>query len=212
METEDKIVQYLIETYNPYSIIIYGSFSNGTNNENSDFDALIITDNINKHDTNIIDDTVLDVFIYLVELFEGNYDPQDFVQVYNGKIILDNKQIGQKLIDDVRYYVDNMPRKTTSEIEDELKWCEKMLNRIGHEDAEGYYRWHLLLVESLEIYCDINGLYYFGSKNVLNTMKSEDKQSYEIYFCALRELDRSHLTEWIRNLSNLYSKKYKKRI
>lgn len=210
MKTEDKIVKYLIETYNPYSII-YGSFSNETNNENSDFDALIITDNINMHDTNIIDGTVLDVFIYPVELFEGNYDPQDFIQVYNGRIILDNKQIGQKLIDDVRYYVDNMPRKTASEIEDELKWCEKMLNRIGNEVAEGYYRRHLLIVESLEIYCDINGLYYFGSKNILNTMKFEDKQSYEIYLCVLRELDRSYLTEWIMHLRKLYSRNYKNR-
>ena len=96
MKIEDKIVKYLIETYNPYSIIIYGSFSNETNNESSDFDALIITDNINKHDTNTIDGTVLDVFIYPIELFEDNYDPQDFIQVYNGRIILDNKQIGQK--------------------------------------------------------------------------------------------------------------------
>lgn len=71
MKTEDKIVQYLIDTYNPYSIIIYGSFSNGTNNENIDFDALIITDNINKHDTNIIDGTVLDVFIYPAELLKS---------------------------------------------------------------------------------------------------------------------------------------------
>ena len=42
MRSTDKIIDYLEKTYQPESIIVYGSFADGSANLNSDFDALII--------------------------------------------------------------------------------------------------------------------------------------------------------------------------
>ena len=38
----EKIIEYIKQKYNPLSIILYGSYANGTNNLNSDFDALVL--------------------------------------------------------------------------------------------------------------------------------------------------------------------------
>ena len=59
----DRIVKYLIEKYNPVGIIVYGSFADESNNENSDYDALVIVDENNlyrKHDNSIVDGIELD--------------------------------------------------------------------------------------------------------------------------------------------------------
>ena len=52
----EDIIKYIQEKYNPLSVILYGSYANGTNNLNSDFDALVISsDNEQFHDTSFVD-------------------------------------------------------------------------------------------------------------------------------------------------------------
>ncbi|MBR5774458.1 MAG: nucleotidyltransferase domain-containing protein, partial [Clostridia bacterium] len=36
----EQIIEYINQKYNPISIILYGSYADGTNNLNSDFDSL----------------------------------------------------------------------------------------------------------------------------------------------------------------------------
>ena len=38
----EQIIEYIKRNYNPISIILYGSYADGTNNLNSDFDSLVI--------------------------------------------------------------------------------------------------------------------------------------------------------------------------
>lgn len=59
MEFSDRVIEYLKETYQPDAIITYGSFADGTANENSDFDALVIADNKKRHDASVIDSTTI---------------------------------------------------------------------------------------------------------------------------------------------------------
>ncbi|MBQ5643591.1 MAG: nucleotidyltransferase domain-containing protein, partial [Bacteroidaceae bacterium] len=40
----EQVIEYIKKKYNPLSIILYGSYANGTNNLNSDFDSLVISD------------------------------------------------------------------------------------------------------------------------------------------------------------------------
>lgn len=55
MELE-KIIEYINTKYRPNTIILYGSYANGTNNKNSDFDALVISDSETySHDASIVD-------------------------------------------------------------------------------------------------------------------------------------------------------------
>ena len=89
MEKEKKIIEYLIKTYDPESIITYGSFGDGSANENSDFDALVIAGCEKRHDDSVVDNTVLDVFVYPSDTFSSGYDPQEFEQIFDGNIVLD---------------------------------------------------------------------------------------------------------------------------
>ena len=90
----EDIIKYIQEKYNPLSVILYGSYANGTNNLNSDFDALVISsDNEQFHDTSFVDGIQLDVFVYPSTYFEKDYSCEDFVQIFDGHIIADNNGI-----------------------------------------------------------------------------------------------------------------------
>ena len=88
METADRIISYIKETYQPDAIITYGSFADGSANEGSDFDALVIANHDKMHDASVIDGIILDVFIYPTDMFQSEYAPEEFVQVWDGKIIM----------------------------------------------------------------------------------------------------------------------------
>lgn len=61
------------------------------------FDALIIAGKEKAHDSSIVDGVVLDVFVYPAETFSADYDPEKFVQVWDGKIVLDEHGIAEQL-------------------------------------------------------------------------------------------------------------------
>ena len=193
----DAIIQYLMDAYRPDAIIVYGSFADGSAGAHSDFDALVIAGDARKHDASVVAGTVLDVFVYPAQMFRGDYDPEEFVQVYDGKILLDRSGLAKRLRRRVLEYIEKTPAKADGEIRQALDWCEKMLARTGRGDAEGFYRWHWLLVDSLEIYFDARGLRYFGPKKALRELQRRDAEGFALYSRALRELSRDALAGWI---------------
>lgn len=202
MRSADPIIQYLMNTYRPEAIIAYGSFVDGSANLNSDFDALVIADCEKKHDASVIEGTVLDVFIYPAETFQNEYDPEEFVQVFDGRILLDENGMAEKLKERVLAYIKSQKPKTKEEVQQELDWCEKMLARTERGDAEGYYRWHWLLCDSLEIYFDLIGKHYYGPKKSLRMMQKDDPEGFRLYSAALKTFGRDSLSEWISYLTN----------
>ena len=112
MEISDKILAYLKETYQPDAMIVYGSYADGSANKNSDFDALVIADKGRMHDSSVIDGIVLDVFIYPPETFQSEIDPKEFVQVGDGKILLDTNGVAARLQKRVLDYIAHVPKKT----------------------------------------------------------------------------------------------------
>lgn len=203
----DEILNYLREKYTPTGIIVYGSFANGTNGENSDFDALAMTnkDDISDylHDHCVVAGVTLDVHIYPERYFTGKIEYEDFIQVFDGRIMLDENGTAQKLKDAVNRYIDSIPPKTPAENEQNVSWCEKLLLRGQRGDAEGFYRLHLLLTESLEIYADLQGWYYFGPKKTLLRMKTEDGESYRRYEAAVRGFDAEDIRQWVERLREI---------
>lgn len=82
----EQIIKYITQKYSPPSIILYGSYANGTNNLNSDFDALIISRHHKQfHDTSFVNEIQLDVFVYPASYFDSNYDCKDFIQIFAWK-------------------------------------------------------------------------------------------------------------------------------
>ena len=190
-----NIIDYLETKYDPECLILYGSYADGTFNANSDLDALILADVPQEyHDVSVVEGIQLDVFVYPAS---KELKPENYPQLYHCRIVIDRKGRGQNLCDAVKNHIDHSPVKSCEEIEKDIVWCEKMLSRAQRADAEGYYRWHWVLCDSLEFYSAIRGWYYFGPKKTLLLMKKHDPVAYAIYFQALREMNYGNLARWV---------------
>ena len=120
----EKIIEYIKQKYNPLSIILYGSYAN------SDFDALVISyDHEQFHDTSFVNDIQLDVFVYPASYFDGEFDCNNFIQIFDGKIIVDNEERGKTLQMKVLSYLQNRPQKQKQ------KWMQMSIgaSRCLHE-------------------------------------------------------------------------------
>ena len=198
-----EILEYLKQTYAPVSIIVYGSYSDGSNSSGSDFDALVIAkDHRRFHDVSYIGATQLDVFVYPAAYFDAAFDPGEFVQIFDGAVILDTDGCGTSLKERVLNHIRQLPRKTAEEIRTEIEWCKKMLLRTRRDDAEGMFRWHWLLADSLEIFCDAAGHPYWGPKKSLRWMEREYPEAFRIYSAALFPCGRDALEKWVLTLEN----------
>lgn len=200
----EQIIEYLQQTYAPLGVIVYGSYADGSKNEHSDFDVLVIIQSgVESHDNTIVDGVMLDAYIYPKEKICGEINCEDFIQIFDGRIVLDTDGIAAALQSKVRAYIDNVRPKTYAENKTNVEWCEKMLLRAARGDAEGYFRWHWLLTESLEVYCDLLGERYLGPKKSIKRMQAERPADAKVYEKALAKLDYAALTEWIHHLKTL---------
>lgn len=102
------------------------------------FDALIIAGKEKAHDSSNVDGVVLDVFVYPAETFSADYDPEEFVQVWDGKIVLDEHGIAGQLKAKVLDYIEHLPKKTATEVAQEVEWCEKTLRLMEKSNAEAF--------------------------------------------------------------------------
>ena len=202
-----NIIEYIKQKYNPLSIIVYGSYADGSNNAHSDFDALVITkDHENFHDVSFIEKTQLDVFVYPSTYFDNDIDCKEFVQIFDGNIVMDTNQCGEKLKKRIIDYMANLPCKTEEELYTEVEWCKKMFLRTKRNDTEGMFRWHWVLTESLEIFCDLMHHPYRGPKKGLRWMKNNYFEAYQLYTEALFCFDVSALENWINYLDQFIQK------
>lgn len=199
----EQILEYINRKYTPLSIILYGSYADGTNNLNSDFDSLVISyDHEQFHDTSIVNGVQLDVFVYPSSYFDEDFDCNNFIQIFDGKILADSGDKGKMLQEQVLSYLKKRPQKSKADINANVDWCLKMLARANRYDTEGAFRWHWLLIESLEIFCDIMQYPYFGPKKSLKWMEERCPDAFTCYNKALREFSMDRLESWIAYIKN----------
>ena len=199
----EQIIEYIKQNYNPISIIIYGSYADGTNNLNSDFDSLVISYDLEQfHDISFVNGIQLDVFVYPVSYFDGEFDCDDFVQIFDGKIIVDINERGKALQMKVISHMQNRPQKSKAEIDASVGWCSKMFERVKRNDVEGMFRWHWVLIDSLEIFCDLMQHPYFGPKKTLKWMEKNHPIAFAHYKTALEDFSVDSLESWIAYIKN----------
>lgn len=199
----EKIISYIQQTYDPLSIILYGSYASGTNNLNSDFDSLVISrDHEQFHDTSFVNGIQLDVFVYPASYFDGSFDCNEFIQIFDGKILVDHDERGKTLQTKVRSYLQNRPQKSKAELDASVDWCVKMLARVRRYDAEGMFRWHWVLIDSLEIFCDIMRHPYLGPQKSLKWMEENHPGAFACYKKALEDFSMDSLENWIAYIKN----------
>lgn len=204
---KEQIISYLKTRYAPAAMILYGSYADGSNNQDSDFDALVITSgNQSSHDTSTVAGVALDVFVYGREAVSGEIDCNEFLQIHDGIIWQDTDGLAAALQEKVRAYIACLPLPSREENLENVSWCEKMLLRTRRQDPEGFFRWHWLLTDSLEIYCGICGVQYWGPKKSLRHMHKHDPEGYRRCTAALKDMDPDSLANWIGYLRRLCSR------
>ncbi len=202
----DQILLYLTKKYRPKAILVYGSYKDGSNSKDSDFDALVISENSPfTHDMSAVNGVELDVFVYPRAELKEMPDWEKFIQIYDSRVVLDTEGIGENLQKQVIQYVDRKPFKSKDEVDAEIAWCRKMALRTKREDAEGMFRWHWVLIDSLEIFCDAAGWRYWGPKKTLRWMECQYPNAFFKYQEALFNICDAALENWIACLEETAS-------
>lgn len=183
-EEIEVLKKYLKKKYNCHSIILYGSLSDGTETNESDIDVICFSDNVKEqNDTNKLLGRELDAWIYDTNVM---YDFKKLIHILGGKIILDEKNMCNKLLEDIDKYLKTEEKLSDEEINFQKSWLLKMINRVKRNDIEGNFRYHLLLTEGLEIYFNIKGIRYMGPKKSLNFLMENDKIAFNYFNEALK--------------------------
>ena len=209
-----QVIEYIQKNYDPLCLILYGSYADGTNRLNSDFDALVITaDHEPFHDTSLVAGIPLDVFVYPAGYFEGAYACEDFVQIFDGRVIMDRHDIGKSLLANVQAYLQNRPEKTSAEIQANIDWCVKMSARAKRCDCEGLFRWHWVLVDSLEIFsllanvADVKSLVIHPASTTHSQLNAQELAEQEIYPGTVRlSIGTEHIDDLIADLDQALAK------
>jgi predicted nucleotidyltransferase len=181
----NSVKEYLVQKYQCHSIILYGSFVNGSYSEESDIDLVCFCDKQEKeNDTTVLNNRQLDVWIYSTEIM-NNID--EFLHIRGGKILLDERTMCANFLNEINSHFIKGPKQLTLEEKDFHKsWIQKMLKRSKKGDVEGNFRYHWLLTDTLEIYFSIKGIWYLGPKKSLQWLYENDMEAYCIFNNALR--------------------------
>lgn len=198
----EQILEYLKNTYKPLSILVYGSFADGTNDETSDFDCmLIVSEKVKNHDDAIINGIQLDCFIFTEnELQSEKIDT--FLTAYNSRIVADNG-IGTELKRRVHDYVEKNSNTPKEEKDFLISWIQKTLLRIAKNDDEGSMRAVSFLAESLADYFTLRDMFYFGSKKAIRFLKKEDTKGYTLFHNAVMSRSNEAIIKWADYIINI---------
>ncbi|MCH5354033.1 MAG: nucleotidyltransferase domain-containing protein [Acutalibacter sp.] len=191
----ERILEYLKKTYHPNSILLYGSYADGTNDETSDFDCMLIVSKKDKnHDDAVIDGIQLDCFIFTEDELQSE-DINTFLTAYNSNIVLDNG-IGADLKRRVHEYVEKHADTPKEEKDFLISWIQKTVARITKNDDEGNMRAVSFLAESLADYYILRDIFYFGSKKAIQYLKKEDAEGYAFFHDAVTLKSNASIIKW----------------
>lgn len=201
----EQILEYLKNTYHPISILLYGSYADGTNDPTSDFDCMLIVSKKDKsHDDTIIHGIQLDCFLFTEDDLQHE-DIDVFLPAYHSNIVWDNG-IGAALKRRVQEYVEQNTNTPEEEKKFLSSWIQKTILRISKNDDEGNMRAVSFLAESLTDYYALRDLFYFGSKKAIRHLKETDAQGYSYFHHAVTSRSNDAIIKWAKYVIEPQSK------
>lgn len=195
----EQILEYLKSTYNPLSILLYGSFANGTNDETSDFDCmLIVSEKDRNHDDTTISGIQLDCFLFTEDEVQSE-EIDTFLTAFDSHIVLDNG-IGAELKRRVHDYVEKNRVTPKEEKAFLISWIKKTVLRITKNDDEGNMRAISFLAESLADYYTLRDMFYFGSKKAIAYLRETDAEGYALFHDAVTLRSNDAILKWAEHV------------
>ena len=106
----EKIIAYLKEKYRASSIIVYGAWADASQSEHSTFEALVMgPTSPYAHDVDIVEGVKLDVVVYPRDIFYGEIALEEFEQVHDGLVALDDDGMGTWLKRMIAQQIESIP-------------------------------------------------------------------------------------------------------
>ncbi len=94
---QDQITDYIVQTYKPRAIILHGSRANGMAREHSDWDILLLTDDVAKPHREIIFGANVEYSQIKLPISEDKEYPFQY-RTENSKVLYDPEHLTEKLL------------------------------------------------------------------------------------------------------------------
>ena len=206
----ENIVAYLKEKYRLSSLIVSGDYAEGAVNPASVFEAVGLgPTSPYAHEDGIVDGVKLDVLIYPRDIFYGEIALDEFEQLHEGLVALNEDGMGQWLKNMIANQIASIPMKPDEAVADSLHWCEAMAERARVHDAEGFFCRHWLLTDSVEIYCDVCSLPFLSPRRTMSKMAKSDPEAAQIHLAAMGSMDDRALDAWVELLKERFENRKK---
>jgi len=206
----EKIVEYLKEKYRLSSLVVSGDYAEDAVRDSSTFEAVGLgPTSPYAHETGVVEGVKLDVLVYPREIFYGEIALDDFEQLHEGLVALDEDGMGSWLKRMIANQIASIPMKPDEAVEDSLHWCRSMAERALEHDAEGYFCRHWLLTDSVEVYCDVCGIPFLSPRKTMSKMAKKDPEAAKIHMAALSDMSDEALAAWVELLESCFEKRKK---
>jgi hypothetical protein len=177
----------MADAHGCHTVVLYGSRARGDADEGSDVDFLCIRDDgPTFRDSRFIDGVYFDAFIYPQQALASPDVP--LLRILGGQVLRERAGEGTALLERVRARFDEGPEPLTPDDRTaRIVWAHKMLGRIGSTDGiDAEYRRMSLIVQALEDYFALRGLWYRGAKVALPWLLAHDDAAYPAFESALQ--------------------------
>ncbi len=206
----ENIAAYLKEKYRLTSLVVSGDYAEGAVNPASVFEAVGLgPTSPYAHEESTVDGVKLDVLIYPRDIFYGEIALDEFEQLHEGLVLLNEDGMGQWLKNMIGKQIESIPMKPDEAVADSLHWCDAMAEQAAKRDAEGYFCRHWLLTDSVEVYCDVCGLPFLSPRKTMSKMAKNDPEAAKIHLAALSGMDDESLKAWVELLKKRFKERKK---
>ncbi|HEY1814089.1 MAG TPA: nucleotidyltransferase domain-containing protein [Kofleriaceae bacterium] len=179
----DDVVAEMRRAHGAHAVILYGSHARGDATAESDVDVAAFAD-VSRvmRDARPWRGSYLDGFVYPTAT-----EPEpDLLKLVGGTILLDERGTARALLD----RLDELERRGPIPLpDDEARmrrvWFEKTLARIRRGDPEAHYRRHQLLVNLLEDYFALRGVWFRGAKVALAELAQSSPDVFDAFVHAM---------------------------